>query len=177
MPSVVGVDLSSFAVDLVKLDESTNAAEWHRCVPREARKGSDAPAWERTLGLPDAMPESGYWEDVYLVAIEAPYGASNIALVALNRVLGVIAASLPEALRRPERCWIVRPGQWRIGLGLKGNATKQECAYVVDDLRGIGSPDWPQDPLDAYAVAFYARELNARGVALEDARERQLVLV
>jgi Holliday junction resolvasome RuvABC endonuclease subunit len=92
---------------------------------------------------------------------------------ALFPVFGAVLACLPNELE----VWDITPAQWRHGLGLKGNATKDECAIVVDDLRGAGSPDWPQDPIDAYAVAYYTRELNRRGIALDDARQKQLAII
>jgi Holliday junction resolvasome RuvABC endonuclease subunit len=55
--------------------------------------------------------------------------------------------------------------QWRKELGLSGHATKEQAAEAVDALRGPGALAWSQDALDAYAVAYYARELNARAVA------------
>ena len=79
--------------------------------------------------------------------------------------------TLPAALP----VWDVSPGDWRKGLGLKGNATKEECAGRCVEIGAPGSWD-VQDPYDAWAVAFYARELNARGVSAEEAREKQLVL-
>lgn len=189
MSAVVGCDLSSFVIDLVKLEEQSNAAEWRRCEFPPARKGSEAPAWERLLGAPETLPDAAWWEGVYLVAIEAPYGASQRTLVALNRVAGALVACLPARLRMPERCWIVRPDEWKRGLGL--NLKKKPTA---GDLNAF-APGWQiicydwkqslkqwdeaqQNSRDAYCLALWAREANRAAVAGDEAaREKQLVLV
>lgn len=186
MSAVVGVDLSSFVIDLVKLEEQRNAAEWRRCELPPARKGSEAPAWERLLSAPETLPDGAWWEGVYLVAIEAPYGASQRTLVALNRVAGALVACLPFRLRAPERCWIVRPDEWKHGLGLKGKPTLAD----IDRITGVGGwtiegpPDLyadmneAQNSRDAYCLALWAREANRAAVAGDEAaREKQLVLV
>jgi hypothetical protein len=157
MSAVVGVDLSSKALDLVKLDEDSPRAEWVRV------ELAGETAWERTLDVRGALwnwPDvkwADWWDDVYLVAIEAPYGhGSNL----LNRVVGAVAASLPARLRTPERCWVVRPDEWKQGLGLKAKPT-------IDDLLMLGVPgvERDQNARDAYCLAMWARDTNAKAVA------------
>lgn len=168
MASVVGVDLSTRALDLVKLDESSNRAEWVRCE----LEGKNA--WERTLkvrraivsGVPSRghgkgmryRVESSWWDDVYLVAIEAPYGHGSDLL---NRVVGAVAASLPARLRVPERCWIVRPDEWKRGLGFSGKPGYKDVGLLSD------AEFWndDQNARDAYCLALWARDENAKGVA------------
>lgn len=169
MSAVVGVDLSSRALDLVKLDESTNRAEWVRCE----LEGPDA--WARTLTLRDSLPgplTSDFFEDVYLVAIEAPYGRGQAGTLAvLNRVVGVVAASLPRRLRVPERCWLVAPHEWKNGLGLKGKPSDADVDRLAPGWTFTsgtcvrGEPDPWQNARDAYCLALWARTENAKGVA------------
>lgn len=168
MTAVVGIDLSSKATDLVKLDETTNAAEWTRV------ELTGKTAWDRTLTLPALMPTASWWDDVYLVAIEAPYGSNQGGTQAiLNRVVGAIVASVPEPLRRPERCWIVRPDEWKTGLGLKGKPTDGDLSRVAPgwnlNYGWICHPDrWDeirQNAHDAYCLALFARTENARGIS------------
>lgn len=169
MAACVGVDLSSKALDLVKLDESSNRAEWVRC------ELAGKTAWERTLGVHLLLSPGGtWWDDVYLVAIEAPMGfRSNV----LDRVVGAVAASLPARLRTPERCWVVRPDEWKQGLGLKGKPTKHDvgrlagadaigCIQPGDGTRRVLLDDAAvQNARDAYCLAMWARDTNARAVA------------
>ena len=166
MSSVVGIDLSSFAVDLVRLDETENNAEWERVTL------VGKIAWDRTLELPEAMPAASWYDDVYLVAIEAPYGSRQPGTTAiLNRIVGAIVATLPSALRVPERCWIVRPDEWKTELALKKKPTTEDIERLLPGLTIQGPQttlflQGPQDQWDALCLALYARRVNARAVAL-----------
>jgi len=161
MSVVVGIDLSSRAIDLVRLAESSGLAS-HERIDLEA-VGKRATAWERTLALPSLMPPASWWDDVYLVAIEAPYGAGTGTVAVLNRVLGAVAASLPAPLQRVERAWIVRPDEWKSRLGLNRKPSADDVAAL--GLLLSGELAGTQDARDALCVAFYARELNAQGLA------------
>ena len=174
MSVVVGIDLSSHAIDLVRLDETTNRAEWVR-LPLEG-----ATSFERCRSVAAAMATlgTGFYDDAYLAAIERPKTRFMPSAAALFPVFGAVLVSLPAALP----VWDVSPGDWRKGLGLKGNATKEECQLAVielwDNVSEVAYCDGEtQDTFDAWAVAFFARELNARGVSAEEAREKQIILV
>jgi len=168
MSVVVGIDLSSHAIDLVRLDETANRAEWVR-LPLEG-----ATSFERCRSVAPAMATlgSGFYDDVYLAAIERPKTRFMPSAAALFPVFGAVLVSLPAALP----VWDVSPGDWRKGLGLKGNATKEECAGRCIELGAPEEWEYP-DPYDAFAVAFFARELNSRGLtsaaALSGAHEEQ----
>lgn len=157
MATVLGCDFSTFAVDLVKLDETSQRAEWRRVTLEGAS------ALERLMSVQEVMPPSGFYDDCYLAAIEIPYGRGQSGVLAkLNRVFGAIVASLPPRLH----LWEVTPQEWRKELGLAGNASKETCAEAVERIGRIylsHGGRWPQDALDAYAVAYYARQVNARG--------------
>lgn len=167
MSAVVGIDLSTRALDLVKLDESSNRAEWVRVELEGAN------AWERTMGVRDVLPaeypyQQTYWEDVYLVAIEAPYGRGQAGTQAvLNRVVGAVAASLPARLRVPERCWVVRPDEWKQGLGLKAKPHLEDMLSLMgtaDDSTLAAVAAWDVNAWDAYCLALWARDTNAAAV-------------
>jgi hypothetical protein len=158
--AVVGIDLSSRALDLARLDENHNFAT-HLRISLEV-DGKRSTSWERTLQLPSLMPPASWWDDVYLVAIEAPYGAGTGTVAILNRIVGAIVASLPSALQRPERCWIVRPDEWKGGLGLQGKPSAEHIAHL--GLMLDGDPV-TQDARDAACLAYWAREANARASA------------
>jgi Holliday junction resolvasome RuvABC endonuclease subunit len=169
---VLGIDLSSFNVDLVTLDEDSDAAGWTR-VALGTDKDS---ALDRLRRVAEAMPPASFYEDIYLAAVESPYGTrlERGTQAKLNRVFGAVCACLPARVH----LWEVMPGDWRKALGLKGNASKEECAEAVRAL-WLAVPgsagDVPQDALDAYAVAYYAREHNHRGVT-ETLAARELEL-
>jgi hypothetical protein len=73
----------------------------------------------------------------------------------------LVAASLPARLRTPERCWVVRPDEYRTGLGLKGKPGYKDVGLLS------GGEFWndDQNARDAYALAMWARDTNAKAVA------------
>jgi Holliday junction resolvasome RuvABC endonuclease subunit len=156
MSSVLGIDLSSFAVELVKLDETTSAAGWTHV---HLHGGN---ALQRLRDLPRQMPRwgSGWYDDVYLVAIEAPYSTGQAGTLAkLSRVFGAITMCVPPRLE----IWEIAPHDWRRELELPGNATKERGnARAVE----LGAPrDWKdENAYDAFSVAWCARQINDRGI-------------
>lgn len=165
MSSVVGIDLSTKALDLVALDENTNRAEWVRCELPGAK------AWDRTLAIREQLPPREWWQTVYLVAIESPYGSGQPGTLAkLSQVVGAVAASLPARLRVPERCWLVRPDEWKGGLGLKAKPTETDLFRIApgNTFYAAEFPEgWEDDQnrRDAFCLAMWARDTNAKGVA------------
>lgn len=148
--SVAGIDFSSRAVDVVLLDEDTDAAEWFR-FPLEG-----AGAFDRARDVHRAMyGTSVLWDEVLACGIEDPrgYGAGS-----LYRVQGAILACLPAYLLVHP----LIPSQWRKACGLPGNAPKGVVAAFVDERdTGNMTPDiyWPQDACDAYCIALATRSL------------------
>lgn len=157
MSCVLGIDVSTKAIDLVLLDETTDQAAWDHIELRGAT------AFDRLRDLPLRMPKWGWYEDngIYLIAIETPMGRGQGGTEAkLNWIFGAVIACLPRAL---DPVWPVAPHEWRKELGLPGNAPKPICAQRSVELGA--HPDWAtQDAYDAWAVARYAREVNRRGI-------------
>ena len=150
-PFVVGIDLSSRAVDLVRLDENNDEAEWVS-VPLVGQN-----AWDRTRTIPSAMPAASWWSETYLVAIEQPFGPSRLAQSVLMRAQGAILASIPDRIT----VWEVRPEVWKKHVGVAPRDKPSWSAFppsFFDDY-------WPQDARDALGVALYARGTNAAGIA------------
>lgn len=145
--SVAGIDYSTRFVDVVLLDEDTDAATWHR-FPLD---GHDA--FQRARSAHALLPMASFWDDVLACGIEDPrgYGAGS-----LYRVQGAILSTLPHwLLVQP---WI--PGQWRKACGLAGNAPKASVFDWVGNHGPLsGNSDWPQDACDAYAIAYATRSL------------------
>lgn len=155
MSAVLGIDVSSFAIDMVLLDENTNQTVWDH-IPLEG-----ATAFDRLRDVPRRMPRWSWYDDIYLAAIEAPMGRGEGGTQAkLNHVFGAVVACLPRGL---QTVWQVAPHEWRKELGLPGNAVKQVCAARAVELGAY--PDWAdQNAYDAWAVAWYARQVNARAI-------------
>ena len=153
--NVLGIDLSSWFVDCVKVSlEVDRAPEWHRFP----LAGQDA--FDRARSVRDAMPgrSSVFYDDVLAIGIENPQArgpaAQNIA--ALHRVVGAVLSCLPpHLLVHP-----LQPAAWRKLVGLKGNATKDQVAFfALNHEAGDGFRDWPQDACDAYCIALATRAL------------------
>jgi hypothetical protein len=159
-PCVLGVDLSSHAIDFAKVDENENTCRWSRCI----LEGKDA--WTRTLSIGNLRGDGITFEDVFLVAIEAPYGRGQAGTNAiLNRVVGALAAVLPPRLRTPGTCWCVRPDEWKQGLGLKGKPTADDVARLLEPAHDWEAIPDDQNARDAACLALWARDLNAAGIA------------
>jgi hypothetical protein len=154
MSAALGVDLSSFAVDLVLLDESSGVAEWVRAD----LAGSDS--FDRLRSVRRALPSRSWLEahGVYLAAIEKPVAASFRSAAAQLPVFGAVASWLPSGLP----VWSFAPAEWKRELGVPAGRkpTADEIAAVVGDV-AFG---WPQDALDACGVAYAARAINQRAI-------------
>lgn len=156
---IAGIDFSTKAVDVVLLDEDTDAATWHH-APMD---GWDA--FERTRDVRRAMLEigSGIWDDVLACGIEEPAGRMTGRLF---RVQGAILACLPSSLLVHK----LMPSEWRRTVGLPGNASKADVELFADRKRYpvwphpmVNTlPPWPSDPCDAYCIALATRTLLQR---------------
>ena len=148
--SVAGIDLSTHAIDIVLLDETTDAATWHRVE----LAGHDA--FERARSVRAAMFRGfvpSRWDDVLAIGIEQPRGRN--ALVALGRVQGAVLACIPrDKLVQP---W--NPSEWRKTVGLPGNATKFQVAEWALDRWEDYPFGVPFDGTDAYCIALATRNL------------------
>lgn len=150
MPSVVGIDLSTRAIDLVLLDENANEA-----THRRIELAGDS-AFERCRDIRDKMPAASWYDQVYLIAIERPFSQSRNDTVRLAQ--GAILATLP----RHTPVWEVAPQTWKAHLKFKGRGKPGWADFPFTPSADAGV--WPQDALDALAVALYARDTNAAGI-------------
>lgn len=160
MSACVGIDLSSRAIDIVKLDETTNQAEWHRF------EMEGATAWERTLRVRDVMPPSRFWDDVYLAAVETPFPDQQGVL---RRVQGAVMACVPPAVL----VWEANASEWKRALGLgTAKPTTHDLARIAPsgNMKLVGRRvldvkwDEAQNGRDAYCIALWCRETNRRGI-------------
>lgn len=152
-PSVVGIDLSSKAIDLVRIDENNDEAEWIS-VPLAGKT-----AWDRTRTIGRLMPTASWWADVYLCAIEQPFGPSRRAQSVLMRAQGAILAAVPEHVE----VWEVTPDDWKRHLGIPSSSKPSWSVFASSFFDEF----WPQDARDALGVALYARDTNAAGIAAQ----------
>lgn len=159
MSVVLGIDVSSHAIDLVRIDENTGEAVWDRCK-LHGRTGFD-----RLRNVGRAMPRwaSGWYDAVLLAAIETPKTGFLKSAGTLFPVYGAVVACLPPTSTL--EVWDVHPLHWRHGIDLPGNASKAQVAARVRELYPPADEwQWPQDACDAYAVARYALTTHQRGI-------------
>jgi len=148
-PYVVGIDISTRAIDLVRLDENVDEAEW-LSVPLSGKA-----AWDRVRLIPDLMPPAGWWAEVYLCAIERPFARARQDVVRLAQ--GAALACIPTRVAT----WEVTPAVWKQHIGIKQNVKPSWSAFAPS----LFDEYWPQDARDALGVALYARDTNAAGIA------------
>lgn len=161
MSYCVGIDLSSRAIDIVKLEEDSNRAEWFRFSLEGAS------AWERTRVVRQALPSASWWDDVYLAAVETPFPDQKGVL---RRVQGAVMASIPPEVL----VWEANASEWKRELGLKGKPSWEDIEARAPFHRVAAQGDAPsisisttddrQDCRDAYCIALWARESNRRGI-------------
>lgn len=161
--SVVGIDLSSRAIDLVTLAEDTNDADHFRV---RIDLPSGATATERARRLRDRMPARTAWADagVSVLAIELPFSRTpNPAmLIIYGGLLQLVPADLPL-------------------LELRSDDWRPECLIPIRKPRDAGE-DWHKqralefareqwaDPpavvdhnaAEAFCIAYAAREIDLR---------------
>jgi hypothetical protein len=169
---VLGVDLSTKAIDLVALDEDNPSVCEHR---RVELSDEDKQWWDSSrymLGFLDNSGARRWMHDhrIFLVGVERPYGPSRLSIASLHTILGAFIASLPRGIKAFE----VSPADMRRELGLPGNCAKQYVYnQVVDRLLAAGQEetlrDWPLDAYDAWAAGHAALRINERGTPMEEA--------
>ena len=150
---VVGIDFSSFAVDIVRVHvDDLTPPEWHHW----ALHGQDS--FDRTRTVANAMPgrTSVFWDDVLGVGIEEPAGKQTGHGF---RVQGAILSMIPPATMVEK--WM--PSQWRKAVGLPGNCPKDAVMeWVVSSAFTDGwktdQRHLEQDACDAYCIALATRE-------------------
>lgn len=167
---IAGCDYSTRFIDIVLLDEDSDAATWHRF---ELVGDGACGAFDRAREVGLAFPNRGssFWDDILAVGIEDPRGYNAGALY---RIQGAILSCIPnDKLVHP-----LVPSQWRKTVGLPGNCPKTAIRDFVGRTIKVGHdampnngpiiwPDlssaWPQDACDAYCIALATRSLLQHG--------------
>lgn len=151
---IAGIDLDTRAVHIVLLDDDSADATRHEYEIADKRGSFYA-----ACNVQVALPSRSWWEDngVWLVGIEKPMSPHARSVSALMRIQGAILSRIPYGICKLE----TQPNEWkRETVGLP-NATKEQVAEWATSGARTG---WPQDALDAYAIAHAVRSLNERGI-------------
>lgn len=157
MTAVAGIDFSSFAIDVVLLDEDTDDAEHHRIVlPKKAD------ALTRARAVRDLMPPRTRWHDqAVAIGIEKPFSRNGRGGDTMAIVLGAIIASLPADLP----LHLIRADDWRRACELKIRQPRADHKRAAIDFAGDRWADHPMpltsDCADAYCIAHATRILAA----------------
>ena len=139
MSYVAGIDLSTVALDLVLIDED---GKQPRAYTYELGAG-DIVERIRTIGTTWPSRHSSIWDDVLAIGIERPAGRFGVAQVSM--AFGAVLAMLPTD--RVVKPW--QPSEWRIAVGIKGNASKAE---ILIEALAQGALDWPRQARELYGV-------------------------
>jgi Holliday junction resolvasome RuvABC endonuclease subunit len=159
-----GIDYSSVAIDVVRLELDSDEARWDRILLDPTGK---LEALERARRVRELMPARSAWADdgVVTIALEDPRGPTFKGSIPLARVQGAILACLPG----PGDVDVIAlaPWEWKMACGLSGNAKKVLIREWVLRLWSLTNlPDrYTQDALDAYAIAWAARSLCEKAAA------------
>lgn len=157
--TVLGIDCSSRAVDLVLLDDDTNQARWFRL-----ELDPNLTIHDRVSEIPSAFPGRSWFEEhgVWLVGLEDPMSRQAHTAKQLGIVTGAILALIPSGYARIAS----PPWEWkRVFIG-NGNASKEEVGLHAREklhaagMDGRGFRHWEQDAFDAYAIAWAVRQVN-----------------
>ena len=154
-PAVIaGIDLSSFAVDVVLLEDDTDAATWHRF------ELAGPTAFERARSLRAVFPTRSFWEDhgVWLLGIEDPHSRFPHAAKALGMATGAVAALLPRDLTVIQTA----PKEWKRIFTDASNSDKQTVANVARYYHRFKADDF--NATDAYGIAWAVRHLNQQAL-------------
>jgi hypothetical protein len=155
-----GIDYSSEAIDVVRLELDTDEAVWTRLLLDST---GQLGALERARRVRTVMPARGAWADdgVVTIALEDPRGPTFKGSIPLARVQGALLACLPAPGQDPDAL-VLTTQEWKMACGLGGNAKKP----VVREWALKTWPNLPdrytQDALDAYAIAWAARSICER---------------
>jgi hypothetical protein len=161
-----GIDLNSFVVDIVLLDEDTYEARWIR---RRIDAGRKADAFDRCRRLRDILPPRTSWADsgVLAIGIEKPMAHNPRGIVPQIRVQGALLACLPTEITIYEFV----PATWKsLALG-HGHASKADgSVWASKHVRWpVGQQHLPQDAVDAACIAEAARLRHYANAAIDAA--------
>lgn len=158
MGVIVGIDYSTFVIDVVLLDEDHDTADHHR------RRLDTGPgdALQRIRRIRDALPARGIWRDrgALMVAIEKPMSREARGLDSMQIALGAIVDTLDPDMPLE----LVRADDWRKRCGLPIRAPREQhkanaARFARDHWTNAPITFASDDASDAFGIAWAAREL------------------
>lgn len=145
--TILGIDLSSFGVDVVELNERDGRAHHHRY---DLGKGD---ILERVRRVHYVLPHRDRWERAVAIGLERP--AAKFGAWQVSMVFGAVLQCLPYGILVT---WLTA-NSWKaraLGKG-HGSASKDEVlAWAGDHWADHPSP-LTQDAADAYGLAVAVR--------------------
>jgi hypothetical protein len=164
--SFAGIDYSSTAIDVVRLELDSDEARHDRILFDSTGK---LDALERARRVRELMPPRSAWADdgVVTIAIEDALGQFFKGSIPLARVQGAVLACLPPAGSDPP-VLALKTAEWKMACGLSGNAKKAEVRSFAEGHWTSGDPFLfrgfilTQDMADAFCIAWAARSICER---------------
>jgi Holliday junction resolvasome RuvABC endonuclease subunit len=158
---IAGIDIGVRRVTLCLLG-AHGQPSWRRL---EAPSHLDALQAARALGVLAAYAD---WSTTSVVWVERPFGKHIRSVADLSRVVGAVLAGIPADIPVSE----ISPGEWKIGVGLRGNAPKLDVQrWAQDHLRAgfagnLERVELDEHEADAYAIATACLVASRRAVEL-----------
>ena len=157
MSVYAGIDYSSYAIDLVLLDEDTNRATHIR------RRLDTAPgdATARIRRIRDALPPRANWADTAAaIGIEKPMSRTGRGADTMQFALGAILACIPTTTNLA----LIRADDWRRTCGLPVRAAREQHKRNAIDFAARMWTNRPatidDNAADAFAIAWATRHLT-----------------
>lgn len=159
---IAGIDVSTKQVAIVMLDDDHDRA-YPYTFPLTAESG-DRPAWAAARSVQDVLPRPTglFWDPVWLIGIEDPYTVSRGTAKAYGLIIGAVLTMLPRDVPvlplpstewKRETCGKPKADKDEVAVWVFRTWKRDEAITVVD-----------RDEVDAYAIAYAARAVNARAV-------------
>lgn len=152
---VAGVDVSTFAIDIVTLEMSGDDYTWWH-YPLRGDNLIDRIRYAGRAYEDEGLPGRNalFWDELTGVGVERPMKRGHGSAQPMM-ALGAVLTRIPD--------WMLvydwKPSEWRARCGLKGNAPKADVAAWVSQRRLdlADTKPWAQDACDAYCIAYATR--------------------
>lgn len=155
---IVGCDISTRAIHVVGLDETTNRAQLH-IVRLDAQRGATT---ERVRRMRDLMPARGAWADAgaTLIAVERPFAHMAATLAPMMLAYGGLLQLLPADVPLLE----LSAPEWRreCGLPQRGDDRKPAAVRFAREQWVDAPAALDDNAADAFCIAWAAREIDVR---------------
>lgn len=151
MSGILGIDVSSYAIDMVLLqDEPDQECTWHRATLGDQQ----TPLLDRVIATRKLFPKPSEFDDhgIYAIAIEDPMSRFPHVAKSLGQVTGAVIARTPAHVQIIQ----TQPHEWRQLTGGKGAKKADGIRWAQTEL---GHTTWSDDAYEAYCIARAVRTL------------------